>query len=290
MVTQEFEIRLANLDDLDNLMALTDGVEWYYTENYWRMLLEAGQTFCLFVEDTHLAAITTILDYGPNTAFIGVVVVQEKYRGLGFASRVISAAEDSLGRKTTPIGLIASSDGKPVYEKRGYQTVGMCQKLILAETAPQLPHPALPGYRFEPISTDQVEKIKQFDTVAFGADRGHVIDTLLEAAGANIALYDEENGLLKGYAFSYPRKGMTIIGPVVARSAKEAAALCQMLSLDHKEAIHLDTLPNQTDFMDEMIRIGFEREEEAPIMVLPADQSDFSFPDQIFALTSQGFG
>lgn len=290
MENQKIDIRLADLEDLDGLMALTDGVEWFYTENYWKMLLAAGQTFGLFVDGKHLAAITTILDYGPNTAFIGVVVVQEKYRGLGFASRVISAAEQSLGRKTTPIGLIASTDGIPVYEKRGYQTVGMCQKLILSETAPQLPQPSLPGYRFEPISKDQAEKIKQFDTIAFGADRGHVIDTLLEAVGVNIALYDEEDGTLKGYAFSYPRKGMTIIGPVVARSAKEAAALCQMLALDHKEAIHLDTLPNQSSFMDEMVRIGFEHEEEAPIMVLHADQTSHTFPEQIFALTSQGFG
>lgn len=290
MESQEIDIRLANLDDLDDLMALTDGVEWYYTENYWKMLLAAGQTFGLFVDGKHLAAITTILDYGPNTAFIGVVVVQEKYRGLGFASRVITAAEDSLGRKTTPIGLIASTDGKPVYERRGYQTVGMCQKLILAKTAPRLTSPSLEGYRFEPISMDRSREIKKFDRIAFGADRGHVIDTLLEAAGSNIALYDEGNGELKGFAFSYPRKGMTVIGPVVAKTPIEAGALCQMLAYDHDEAIHLDTLPNQSSFMDELARLGFELEEDAPIMVLPASQNEFSFPDQIFALTSQGFG
>lgn len=289
MDRSEYEIRPLNIQDLEGLVALTDKVEWYFPRKYWKILLATGWAFGLFSPEKELAATTAIFDYGENLSFLGVVIVCPEFRGRGLASVMMNKVEHHLEKPATPIALIATPEGKPVYENRGYQIIGECIKFKGGHNGVAVSFPSLDDYRFKPLNNIKEDDLVRFDRDAFGADRSHVLAGLLAGKSKSIAMLQGETDKMVGFGFTTKRKGVLVVGPVVADELFQATAIVQMLIYGWSGPLRIDVLSHQGEFHKELLNLGFEVEEISPVMQLGVGDAYKAQP-KAFALTSQALG
>ncbi len=289
MTASDFHLRSIPSQDVENLVQLTDEVGWGFTRSNWQIALAVGQNFALYDDNGEIAATSAIFRYRNRLSILGNIIVREKYRGQGLATRVIDAAEKCVDLHLSPIMLVSTPFGEPVYRGRGYRIIGDCTKLVRPTGSEPLSPPDMPGYRFKPVTASNLEDILEFDQKACKADRGQVLTAMLQAGYTSVSLHREGDDQLCGYALAYPRKTNTVIGPVIAEEAEQARALIQMLGYGREEDLRLDILSHQTAFLEDVKEMGFLVSSISPVMMLGKGKKRIQ-RDKAFAIISQAFG
>ncbi|WP_321473735.1 GNAT family N-acetyltransferase [uncultured Paludibaculum sp.] len=179
------QLRELNQTDLGDLMALSISANWNQVEADWQRMLRFAPTGCFGMEeDGHIVASATIITYGNDLAWIGMVLTLPEYRGCGFASQLMRRCIDSVD--VPCIKLDATDLGRPVYQRLGFveeYTVQRYRATLPVNPIRRLPHDL------------------DLDRLAFGADRSELLQDLGGARPGRIASY---------------------LGPVVCRDAEEA--------------------------------------------------------------------
>lgn len=180
--------RLDCAADLADLMALSTAVGWNQVEADWRRMLELEPEGCFGVAaEGRVAASATVITYGRELAWIGMVLTLPEYRGRGFATQLMQKCLDYCdGKNVKTVKLDATDLGRPVYEKFGF----------VEEYVVERWKGTLEGGARRELAHDF-----ELDRAAFGADRR----ALLERVGFSRA------GRVASYA-----------GPVVCRTTEEA--------------------------------------------------------------------
>src|SRR5688500_14068717 len=82
----EHVMRFLTVDDIPAACALSDAAGWNQTPEDWRRIIEL-EPFGSFgvVVDESLVATTTVLTYGSDMAWIGMVLTHAEYRRRGYA-------------------------------------------------------------------------------------------------------------------------------------------------------------------------------------------------------------
>ena len=115
--------RKLRASDIPAAMQLSAEAGWNQTAQDWRLLIELSPEGCLGIEvDGDLATTTTLLCYGKQLAWIGMVLTRGAYRGRGFARRLLTdalALADEMSIET--MKLDATDQGQPLYEKLGFR-------------------------------------------------------------------------------------------------------------------------------------------------------------------------
>lgn len=174
--------------DLPDLLALSTASGWNQTEADWRRLLQLEPEGCFGIEeDGKVRASATVITYGRDLAWIGMVLTLPEYRGRGYASQLMRRCLDyceQCGIRT--VRLDATEMGRPVYAKLGfvdeYEVQRRAGELPFGE-----PRPAVFDW--------------DLDRLAFGADRRRLLERTGCARPGRVAAY---------------------IGPVTARTPEEA--------------------------------------------------------------------
>ena len=93
-------VRLLRPADLAVAVGLSTIAGWNQTEDDWRMLMELAPHGCFGI-DAHgeLVATATLLSYGTQLAWIGMVLTKREYRGRGFARTLVTHALQSADLK-----------------------------------------------------------------------------------------------------------------------------------------------------------------------------------------------
>ncbi|WP_169546008.1 GNAT family N-acetyltransferase [Sneathiella aquimaris] len=289
MTYSDFRFRQLHRNEVENLVQMTDEVGWGFSAENWRIILSSGQIFLLVDEANEIAATAALFRYRDHLASIGSVIVRQRFRGLGLASRVLDAAEDSLDLNRSIVQLIATRDGFPVYQSRGYRRIADCHRLVRPNGSTQVSVPSLPGCRFDPVSPDLWEGVLDFDRKCNQVDRGQVLTAMFHAGYRTMAVFDQKTRQILGYAMAGPRKSMTVIGPVVAIDPSIACALVQMLIYGRSEDFRIDILSHQEAFCAGMEREGFCLEGTSPVMVRGKGPLK-NLQSEAYAIISQAFG
>lgn len=118
-----YEIRLLRPSDLPACMALKDAAGWNQTVRDWHALFEAAPDGCFGIEiDGAIAATTTVVHYGAELAWIGMVLTGARYRRLGLArallEHVLAYAES---KPVDWIKLDATEMGRSLYGPFGFE-------------------------------------------------------------------------------------------------------------------------------------------------------------------------
>src|SRR3954470_7516850 len=83
-------IRPMELGDISDAMKLSTAEGWNQTENDWRLLIENPENVCLLGQIGHeVVATTTAINYSNDEVWIGMVLVNREYRGLGVARSLL---------------------------------------------------------------------------------------------------------------------------------------------------------------------------------------------------------
>jgi len=159
-----------------------------------------------------------------------MVLVDPEYRRQGIAARLVNVALDYLNGKVETIKLDATSAGKPVYEKFGFQIESVVERWIgTAKHTARVP------------DRDAVHDLLALDRVAFNADRSKLIERLIDAACVPPVVVRAADGTLSGYALARRGSNADYVGPVVARSPQHIESLLdQVLSELAERRVYID--------------------------------------------------
>ena len=203
-------IRLLNSGDLASALELSIAAGWNQTVDDWRLLLSSPQAHCFAIEiDGQVVSTTTLICYGQQLAWIGMVLTKPEYRGRGFARRLFAHTLEhaaSIGIQT--LKLDATDQGRPLYEGFGFQAEQVVERWARPGDSAAYSHKS---------SSRLNEELQRFDNQAFGADRSLVLEQLANR-GDLVAASD---------AFCFTRAGRvtSYLGPCVASDPYRARAL-----------------------------------------------------------------
>ena len=238
-------IRLLNSGDLASALELSSAAGWNQTVDDWRLLMSLPQAHCFAIEvDGQVVSTTTLVCYGQQLAWIGMVLTNPECRGRGFARRLFAHVLDqaaSLGIRT--LKLDATEQGRPLYEGFGFRAEQPVERWVRLGGAATYSHKS---------SSRLNEELRRLDIEAFGADRSPVLDQLANC-GDLIAASD---------AFSFTRAGRvtSYLGPCVASDPYRARALIRESVAASDTSWSWDLLPENAAVVDLARQLGFTRQ------------------------------
>ena len=225
-------IRELTIGDLEALVSLSSEAGWNQSARDWGRLLELEPHGCLGIEaEGRLAATATVVAYGRELAWVGMVLTHPGFRGRGFGSAITArAVEIARARGALTVKLDATDMGKPIYERLGFRDEQPIERYQRQPQAGALPTPAAsPPSRYEPDPA--------LDREAFGADRSALLASLAR----------EQALSLPGGGFAMARVGSRAVqlGPCVARTRESARSLMHALAAAHAgRLLYWDLLPS----------------------------------------------
>jgi GNAT superfamily N-acetyltransferase len=181
---------------------------WNQTEEDWSRLSRlAGASVKVFVSDGEVRASYSVVGYESRIGWIGMVLVDEAYRGKGLGKTVFTnALREATGFGA--VGLDATDLGEPIYLRHGFEAVHPIVRWLGNSHG---------GHR-SGIRTGLHEGILTLDAEVTGIDRKNLLCDF-SMSGADFFSLVESGSTL---AYGVLRAGRTAchLGPVVARSAE----------------------------------------------------------------------
>jgi GNAT superfamily N-acetyltransferase len=197
-------VRLLTAADIPSLCELSGAAGWNQTPADWERMIALEPLGCFGVEqDDRIVATTTLLTYGRDLAWLGMVLTHSEYQRRGYARQLVTAALELAGaREVRSVKLDATDHGRPLYASLGFQDEQPIERW-LRNPAPLTHAPASSG------------------PIPFELDR--------RGAGANRSAFLEKLGpaLVAEDAFLQHRPGARAnhLGPCVSISPREASHL-----------------------------------------------------------------
>ena len=250
-------IREMTTADVPAAMRLKDAAGWNQTAEDWRNLLAIEPRGC-WVEEIDeagaktVAGSTTLVCYGRDLGWIGMVLVLPEFRGRGIARRLM---EHALGfaeeNAVRCLALDATDMGWPLYRDLGFEDEAPIERWALeVPLAGSLPE-ADPSTS-DVVNAEQLAWMLELDRLAFGADRGRMIEQIVRSCGPDVWAASQ------GYLLSRPGSKARFLGPCVAKEPQVARAMIAALLRRHRgETVFWDLLPANAAARELAESLGF---------------------------------
>ncbi|MGZ8563157.1 MAG: GNAT family N-acetyltransferase [Candidatus Limnocylindria bacterium] len=217
----DLSLRDATLDDLPVIGAMRESVGWAVADWALRAVIGQPHARCLVAVDGAgtLAGVGSGIVYG-QLGFIGNMVVAEAHRRRGIGSAILDAVAEWLeGANCTRLELNATSDGRPLYERHGFRSLGRSATARIPRDADLAPDPDVAVRR---AAVADLDALAAYDRPRFGGDRRNLLELLVDMAGMTTLIAEGPDGFA-GYVCV--RTDESRIGPMLADSPPVAAAL-----------------------------------------------------------------
>ena len=259
--------------DTKGLIALSALIGWDYDEQDIQTIMSSGTVWGHRNEQGDIISSAAILTYKPGLSTIGMVIVDQRYRGLGLGKAVVQACMDAVDISDT-IMLIATEEGRPLYEGMGYHTVSYVNKLICSDYNSTLSkrNASVSEMHITPLGAEHFPEVRKLDQLAIGADRETFLAARWKQAKQGVVVLDNE-GTLIGYGFAVQGPRYLVLGPLVALQQEAASAMIHDLAEDNRgKLLRIDVPEEQPEFIELLRQAGFERETHPPVMIKNAQQ------------------
>nr|WP_169713712.1 GNAT family N-acetyltransferase [Paludifilum halophilum] len=197
--------------DGSDVVLLFDRLGWDYSEEEIDLILKSGSLFGHRNKKGKVISTAAIFPY-KTIASLGMVMVDPDYRRIGLATQLVKKCISKVSDRS--IMLVATEEGKPLYEKLGFQTVTTLHKFVAKEYISG----SLSGtdsYTIRPILKQDIPEIIRLDQEAFGGDRSIFLENRIKQAVYRVMLRSRTGEVL-GYGLGVQNPRMLMIGPVVA--------------------------------------------------------------------------
>jgi ribosomal protein S18 acetylase RimI-like enzyme len=251
-------IRRMILADIPAAMRLKESAGWNQTEQDWRNLLAIEPEGCWVYEAGQtpqaagmVAGSTTIVCYGRDLAWIGMVLVLPEFRGQGIARQLMEHALRFAERRgVARVALDATAMGQPLYRQLGFEDETLIERW--EGTAP-LTDDREDGERPQAAGGAHLEQIADLDRQVFGADRRALMKRLMATAPADCWV---AHG---GYLLARPGSNAHFLGPCMAQEPQVALRLVRALFARHRgRRFFWDLLPGNRAARDLAASFGFQ--------------------------------
>jgi predicted N-acetyltransferase YhbS len=215
-----------------------------------------------------------------------MVIVNDEYRGLGLGKIVTQKCIESVSNNVASM-LIATEEGKPMYEKLGFISRDnihkfLCVQYVLKETVNGS------NYSIIPMEKKDLTQILKIDKDAFGVDRKNFLINRMNQSKDSLVVKNIEGEII-GYGLSILGPVNLILGPVVANNPETAILILDHLVKNYQGKYRIDVPSGHEKFMSYLKERGFVQVSQPPIMVnhsmqLPPRNNTY------FGIASQAFG
>jgi GNAT superfamily N-acetyltransferase len=224
--------------DIPDALELSRVAGWNQTYADWVRMLELSPDGCFCVErDGQVVATATLVAYGTECAWIGMVLTHTNWRGQGFARTLIQhllATARALHIET--VKLDATSQGRSLYESLGF---------VPEQDVERWERSGVPVH----IHAEHTYSFAM-DEIAHGYSRG----SLLQSLGAK----QSQTGTVDACALSRPGLVHAYVGPCVARDADSAQrALAAILDVTPASGWYWDLMPKNRNAAALADSLGF---------------------------------
>ena len=233
---QDIEIRLLFESDIPAAMKLKEAAGWNQTEDDWRRLITLEPAGCFAAIRNHaLVGTTTTTTYQDQLAWVGMVLVDPQNRRQGIATRLMETALDYLRGKVATVKLDATAQGKPVYERFGFEEESLVERWVGTLKGSSI----IPNYGI--LNRDTLYELLDLDRRAFYEDRSTLIQSLINDSNFLPVVKKSADGKLSGYALARPGTRANYLGPICATQASDVESLIdEMLRRMGTNRVYID--------------------------------------------------
>ncbi len=283
------ELTVLTPNDEPQFERLVAEVGWGVPKGRLRMMLEMGEGVG-YLANGQLVATSILFPFGPNLAFLGMVIVHPERQRQGLGNVVVRKCLDRAADLSIhSVGLLATDAGYPLYQKLGFVTADKAHRFVgkpiwvgqhdsdfhtTARSA--LDDPAQYGRSTlsvapTALSITQLDEqdwpdVLAFDTEVSGADRSvtyrHFVQTVSYTAIAR-----GSDARLCGYGMATKVGDLLIIGPLQAVDMEAARQLAVYLMRHADGEVRLDVPSNQTAWMRQLEEWGLVATHVSPMML-----------------------
>jgi GNAT superfamily N-acetyltransferase len=232
-------------DDARAGLALSTEAHWNQNEADWRFFLTKGDVFGVRDSFGLLIASAALLPYTSGNAWISMVLVTERWRRRGLATRLVDACLAAAATRKLTTWLDATPAGATVYGPLGFAPTLQLRRLRLetarAEAAPSL-------------SPCGIDEFIGRDTGAMGFDRGVLLRELGGRPGSRL--------MSNGGAVALVRDGRKArhIGPVFSDGPERALVLVNEIVGSEAATFLIDAVNEQQTFLQGLTGSGWNIE------------------------------
>ena len=252
-------------DDIQAGIRLSRLAGWNQTELDWGMIFDANKKacFCAVDEGKIIGTVTSVL-YSDKISWIGMMLVEPEYRNQGIGTMLMKHVLQACQRRTNLVCLDATRQGKPLYERLGFQSVSRINRLIIDKVGRQFDAPNPSIERITSLADDMI----QYDEIVFGANRFDMLD-IIQRNNPSLARCVRKNGRLTGICLGREGWQSTQIGPVIAKDDEIAKQLVLTVLQDtRKKSVILDVPEEQVGWTKWLLETGFSVKRDFMRMVL----------------------
>ncbi|WP_353642619.1 GNAT family N-acetyltransferase [Mesorhizobium sp. WSM2239] len=277
MRSSEIEFAEFRAEHLDETLKLAGQAGWTNSKDDWSTLLGLGCGYVAILNN-HVVGTMCMTMFG-EVATMGALIVDDTMRRQGLGSQLMKLALEKAGKRECR--LIASSDGKPLYRKLGFdelETIHIHQGVVARVEAPDGAEWAIRG---------DFDQISEIDRSATGIDRQALISRLWNKGVFAVIRYA---GKVVGYAAVLPYGRGEVAGPVVACSTNEARRLLSFLFSHRKGALIRVDLRQQSGLEGWLTSIGIAEESTRTAMGRGTAHTNKEAPFRTYVLATSQFG
>ncbi|TQR20105.1 GNAT family N-acetyltransferase [Psychrobacillus vulpis] len=273
-------------NDISRLIDLSNSVGWDYDENEVTTVMSSGRIYGHKNEEGLIVSSAAIIDYSSKLASIGMVIVREDYRGMGLGRKATEKCLESVPINT-PVMLIATEEGKPMYEKMGFTSIDSVHK-FLCDNYEQSITSSTNNYNIEPLSEEDLYGLINLDTEAFGVNRETFLMNRINQSKDSLVVKSPDGAVI-GYGLSVKGPVNLILGPIVATDSQTALLIIDELAKNHIGKLRIDVPSGNEIFMSKLEKYGFIKVSQPPIMIKNSNELPLR-NNTLYGIAAQIFG
>ncbi|EPZ41025.1 GNAT family N-acetyltransferase [Alicyclobacillus acidoterrestris] len=285
-MARDSQFEILNPEDALALQALAEAVGWRFHPEQAHLLLSSGGTVFGQRVQGRLIASAGIYIYGTSLSSLGVVMVDRAFQRRGLGRRMVERCLTEVAKTDTPVTLVATSEGFPLYASLGFQTVGQVYRYQKDSIHSDDTLPNHAG--MSKMTEADLAEVIRMDEVAFGAPRSALLHTLFSQMQEGYMVRDA-TGAVRGMAIAVCRGACLVIGPLVAHAETTAMALVQRIAASFDGPVRLDVPSHQAAFVAQLASHGFRERMASPVMCLGRTNLPGQ-RDLLFAIADPAFG
>ena len=275
-----YELGPLRTHHLPQALELSRALQWPYRLEDWEFAFKLGRGFAVEIGG-RLAGTALWWPYGDRYASAGMIIVAADAQRMGIGHALMEALLAETAGRT--VILNSTREGFNLYKRLGFVIRGevVQHQAVLARAPVAAEVEAVRAFR-----AGDLEPIRDLDRAASGMERGGLIDALFAVAKAIVI---QRGRQLSGYALARTWGRGTVIGPVVAADAGDAAALVAALARPLVgQFVRIDVTAD-SELSPWLESIGLPQVNKVTAMTL-GDPPQFGRCPKLFALSNQSLG
>jgi len=253
------DLRTLTIRDIGQAKRLSDAEKWNQTEKNWELLIRNPGNVCLAVEaGRKIIGTATAMNYENRIAWIGMVLVDMKFRGQGTGKLLLTGLLERLASFPS-VKLDATPAGQKVYPKFGFRDECLIHRMTF-----------IPGSTntwksdsedsVQQVQRHDIKEIVEYDRCVFGACRKFLLEFLIKNYPGR-AWVLRKAGKIKGFALGREGSRYEQVGLVTASTTEEAKKLIlRSLSKCDRKPVLIDILDDKRDLAEWLGSSGFVKQ------------------------------